>query len=173
MSEVSPDTLLFIGKAIEGSGRFSKDLIVPGNSEIPGLIRDWPDELEPGSLNVLIDKTGFPEEFESKFGQRTEGFDERRFIPEAELHHSQIGNNTLAPKPGEREDKGNAQIWRANLTKIESGQSLQCWVLRRIGSIMPYRLECVAGVKLREILSLPEEAYDSVELIVEGRWRSS
>ena len=82
-------------------------------------------------------------------------------------------SNTLAPKPGEREDKGNAQIWRANLTKIESGQSVQCWVLRRIGSIMPYRLECVAGVKLREILSLPEEAYDSVELIVEGRWRSS
>jgi hypothetical protein len=166
----SSDTLRFVGKTIKGSGCFSKQLHVPGESAIPGLIRDWPEELERGTLNVLIDQNGFPQKFTNTFGSQIGGLDQRQFLPEVELHHSKIGNNTLAPKEGDREDKGNAQIWRAYLTKTESRQTLQCWVLRRIGSNMPFRLECVAGVKIREALNLPEEVNDRVELTIEGEW---
>lgn len=122
------------------------------------------------TLNVLIDDYGFPPEFVDRFGKRVEALDQRQFLPEVELPYDRIGNNTLAPKAGDREDKGNAQIWRAHIKKIESGQVLQCWVLRRIGSNMPSRLECVAGVKIREALNLLEESNDPVEVVVEGRW---
>ena len=168
------DRLRFIGKVIKGAGKFSEEIIVPGNADIPDLIRDWPDELQPGTLNVLIDSSGFPARYVSEFDSaETHHLDTRRFQPEAELPHSKIGNNTLSPKPGERPDKGNAQIWRACLTKIETGISAECWVLRRICSQMPKRLECVAGVKLRDVLSLREEDNDAVELVIEGKWGPS
>jgi len=166
------DRLRFIGKVIKGAGKFSEEIILPGNADIPGLIRDWPDKMQPGTLNVLMETSGFPSRYIEEFGDtETRHLDSRRFKAEVELPHYKIGNNTLSPKIGERPDKGNAQIWRANLTKIESGASVQCWVLRRICSKMPYRLECVAGMKLRDILSLREEDNDSVELVIEGRWQ--
>lgn len=171
MSKNLPDKLEFMGKVIKGSGCFSKQLYVPGETEIPGLIRDWPDEVQSGTLNVLIDDNGWPECYLAKFGKKTEGLDLRQFQPELELHHSKIGNNTLAPREGEREDKGNAQIWRSHLTKIESGVSIQCWVLRRIGSRMPHRLECVAGERIRTVLELPESRNNPVRLVIEGIWK--
>lgn len=171
MSKDLPDRLEFKGKVIKGSGCFSKQLHVPGEQDIPGLIRDWPDEIQPGTLNVLIDDSGWPEDYLAKFGKETNSLDLRQFQPEVELHHNKIGSNTLAPQGGEREDKGNAQIWRSHLTKIESGESVQCWVLRRIGSRMPHRLECVAGEKIRTVLELPEERNDAVRLVIEGIWK--
>jgi hypothetical protein len=171
MSKDFPDRLEFVGKVIKGSGCFSEQLHVPGEKEIPGLICGWPEKVRPGTLNVLIDDNGWPDDYLAKFGKQTEGLDLRRFQPEIELHHSKIGNNTLSPQAGEREDKGNAQIWRSHLTKIESGASIQCWVLRRIGSQMPHRLECVAGEKIRTALGLPEDRNDPVRLVVEGKWQ--
>lgn len=170
MSIAFPDSLEFVGKTIKGSGRFSAELYVPGEKDIPGLICEWPDEIQRGTLNVLIDENGWPEDYLARFGKDTASLDLRQFQPEVELHHSNIGNNTLAPKAGEREDKGNAQIWRSRITKIESGASVRCWVLRRIGSRMPHRLECVAGEKIRKVLDLPEEKNDPVRLVVEGKW---
>lgn len=158
------DELRFIGKVIKGAGKFSEEIILPGNADIPGLIRDWPDKMQPGTLNVLFDSSGFPDRYVSEFGSaETHHLDTRRFQPEVELPHCKIGNNTLSPKNGERPDKGNAQIWRAQLTRFETGMSIQCWVLRRICSRMPKRLECVAGVNLRDVLSLREEDNDLVE----------
>jgi len=38
------------------------------------------------------------------------------------------------------------------------------------GSNLPSRLECVADVKIRQALDLPEGRQDGVDLTIEGRW---
>jgi CTP-dependent riboflavin kinase len=163
------DSMRFVGRVKDGIGQYSI-MMLPGEASIQGLIRDWPEQPQPGSLNVRVDPNGFPARFLKEFGDPSIwNLDTRRFRPEAELSYDVIPNNTLVPRPGQP-DRGRPQIWRAYLTKIESGESIQCWVLRRMHSkVRKDTLECVAGSRLRDALRLEND--DQVELIVEGSWQ--
>jgi hypothetical protein len=163
------ETLNFVGRIRDGVSKFS-GLILPGKGDITVAIRDWPTELAPGSLNVQVESDGFPARFVKEFGDTSNThLDSRRFMPEAELGFDVIPNNTLAPTP-QQPDRGKLQIWRAHLTNIETGKTIQCWVLRRIGSTINQDvLECVSGKHLRAALSL--NSNDRVTLEIEGQWQ--
>lgn len=160
------DYLEFRGVVRKGEGLFSKQLEILGSAEIKAPPTDWPERIEPGTLNVRI--VSFPPEFTQRFGANDlRLLDERLFTPEVELPHHVIRNNTLPPTTA-LPDRGNAQVWRATLESEKNGKKRQCWVLRRIGSGMSGDLECVAGEHLRSTMGLSND--DSVVVTVEGVW---
>lgn len=162
------DFLRFTGRVRDGAGLY-KELELPGQSDLPIDIRDWPETVCPGSLNVQIERDGYPTRFVEEFpDRRVSNLDSRRFEPEAELDFDVIPNNSLTPTE-QLPDRGRPQVWRAKLTKISTGESEQRWVLRRRHSRMREdTFECVAGVRLRDALSV--ETGDQVELVIAGRW---
>jgi len=88
---LNTDKLQFVGKVIKGCGKFS-ELIVPGKADLPVKIRDWPDKIEPGTLNVHIKDSDFPQKYIDEFHSTgTACLDTRRFQPEAELPFDAIG----------------------------------------------------------------------------------
>jgi hypothetical protein len=158
--------LIFQGIVRCGVGQFAKKLVIPGSEEISLSIRDWPERLQPGTLNIRVEV--FPMEYSEKFGQENLKFlDRGKFRPEATLKAEEIKNNTLPPTP-EFPERGRAQIWRAILTKVESGNSETCWVLRRIDSGLCVDLELVSSKRLRDQLVL--EDGDKVVVEMEGTW---
>ena len=121
--------LRFRGVVRKGVGRFAKELTLPGKSKLSKLIRDWPETLQPGTLNIRVG--GFPAEFVENLGRPDiRLLDSRRFSPEAELDWKEIRGNTLRPRAGQP-DRGNAQLWRGTLTNLTTGATR---LLRRIGS---------------------------------------
>jgi CTP-dependent riboflavin kinase len=161
-------TLRFKGVVRTGIGRFSVELTLPRRSRLSVPIRDWPEALQPGTLNVRIDEDGFPSEFLKHFAQaNVRKLDSRRFVPEAELRWDEIAGNTLPPLP-DKPDRGNAQVWRAHLRNLDSGIEKLCWVVRRIGSGLSRDLELVAGERLRDSLGLKDGM--PVEVEMEGSW---
>ena len=162
-----PDLLVFQGIVARGAEKFGEELVVPGSADLPVAIEDWPENLEPGTLNVKI--KDYPPSFLEAFGSNADvkHLDTRRFEPEVELPYDAIENNTLPPTP-DFPDKGRAQIWRAKLGSGGNSEGQLCWVLRRIGSGYANVLECVAGVHLRTTLGV--ENGDVVSLAMEGTW---
>jgi len=158
----------FKGMVCEGIKKFSKQLILPNRDQLSIPIQEWPEIPQPGTLNIKLDDQDFPPEFLKVFGRcDLRALDSRQFAPEAELLWTEIGGNTLPPTR-ERPDRGNAQIWRACVRKVATREERVCWVLRRIGSTLVVHLELVAGVKLRDALSLVDGT--PVEVDVEGKW---
>lgn len=158
----------FSGVVSKGVGRFAAELILPTQERLSFPVRDWPTVPVPGTLNVRIDTSTFPDKFLSVFGGTSlKHLDSRRFAPEAELPWTDIGNNTLPPTINSR-DRGRAQIWRSTIRNVSSDVASLCWVFRRIGSGISNALELVAGVKLRSALGLVDGT--RVEVLMEGRW---
>lgn len=162
------DELVFRGTVSDGAGRFAKELEVPGAGRVSVPIRDWPATLHPGTLNVRIRE--FPGGFAAIFGgESVRLLDSRRFSPEAEIPHDEIGNNTLPPT-ADKPDQGNAQVWRATLRADATQRECVCWVLRRIGSGLSRALECVSGERLRTTIEV--ETGDPVTVVMSGTWRT-
>jgi len=163
------DKLRFVGKVQDGASGFRR-LQLPGCSGDCQLVPDWPEDLYRGSLNVQIDTNGYPKKFVEVFGDtQMRNLDSRKFLPAAELDYDVIPNNSLPPERNRPPDRGRPQIWRATLRNLATGDTALCWVLRRRHSTMRQdTLECVAGVRLRDALTL--ETGDAVELVVEGTW---
>jgi hypothetical protein len=160
------EELEFLGIIKDGSGNFSAELEISGSDKISTEIPDWPKILQPGTLNVRIEK--YPDCYEPEFGQlNVKCLDSRKFQPVAEIPHSDIKNNTLPPTP-EFPDRGRAQIWQAILTKLATEKEAKCWVFRRIGSGMQLDLELVSDHHLRNAMSL--ENGDKVSLKLFGCW---
>lgn len=140
---------------------------MPGKAILSTPIRDWPEMLQAGTLNVRVEG-GFPADFIRNLGRAdVRLLDSRRFTPEAELKWTEIRGNTLPPQPGQP-DRGNAQVWRATLRNVNTGTACPCWAVRRIGSGLSLDLELVAGENLRDRLGLPDGT--PVELELEGEW---
>ena len=122
-------SLMFRGRTVRGVGLYSK-MVIPGRSDLPSAPANWPIRLQPGSLNVLIEE--YPNGFKPPCG-RTEGvyrLDDQSFRCAFFIPGDHIANNELMyqgePSP--------AQVWRAKLDVPDKALSINCWVLRRMGS---------------------------------------
>jgi len=156
--------LEFIGRVHSNTGKFHKEMVIPGRESLSSAPIDWPDCLTPGTLNVGIDEDGFPLAFD-QIGDSAgmNRFDEGQFKPAFVIASEEIAGNTLKPKAGHPR-KGDAQVWRADLLNSSNGKKIRCWMLRRIGSGISSQIELVAEVNLRRELDL----YDGtpVEVII-------
>jgi hypothetical protein len=139
--------LEFIGTVRSNKGTFAQDMIVPGRDDLLVAPADWPLQLEPGTLNIGIDR--FPEGFEDGLKRLDDG----KFRPELVIPQSKIAGNTLKPKR-DNPTRGMAQVWRAELLIIATGQATTCWMLRRIGSSIASQIEVVSQDNLRSRLNL-------------------
>jgi hypothetical protein len=135
------DELVFEGLVVKGHGWFA-DMVVPGREKLAEAPPDWPEVLEPGSLNLKV--LSYPAEFEAHGLRATvTELDRLRFRPVLVIPREAIIGNRLRAEEGQL-SKGVAQVWRARFEC--AGGSLNCWVMRRIGSGYTDRLEVVASV---------------------------
>lgn len=164
---LSMDRLVFLGHVRSGVGRY-KDLVFPSRDLLSQAPPDWPQQLYPGSLNVRIREDGYPPEF-SRLGTLPGvcRLDEKRFQPTFVIPRDRIANNLLGPTP-RHQDGGDAQVWRAQITVVDSGAAESCWLVRRIGSGLSKDLELVSHKFLRLELDLVDGTAVRVE--VKGKW---
>lgn len=148
----------FEGLIKDGIGNFAKNVPLPGRSAIPGAPCGWPEELHPGTLNVAVDH--YPGEFrQHRLDEVVSSLDLGSFKPWFRIPKRLIGNHPRL---------GDAQVWNAELTRTETGESVTCWLLRRIGSGLVNDLELVSDQGLRIALGL--ENADRVLVRVYGGW---
>jgi len=161
------DKVYFEGTVISGISKYS-ELEFPDKTKIKEAPDDWPQHLVKGSLNICIDEDGYPEEFSNLGHQNdTSILDKTQFQPEFIIPGNLIKNNKLVPSQ-ECHNRGNAQVWRATLTKKCSGDSTNCWVVRRFGSTIYRDLEIVSDIHLRNHFKL--ENGDRVIVLMFGQW---
>lgn len=160
------DELYFTGIVISGCGQYS-ELEFPDKSKINGAPGDWPHSLFKGSLNIRINRDGYPVEF-SRLGYRNVlVLDEIGFQPEFIIPGQLIKNNKLLPTP-EFLSRGSAQIWRAVLINKNSEEYFNCWVVRRFGSGLSQDIELVSDYYLREKVKVKDG--NNVVVCIFGKW---
>jgi hypothetical protein len=149
--------LEFIGAVRSNKGEFSRDMVVPGRKGLVLAPADWPLKLAPGTLNIAVNKDGFPEGFEEiGTGDGLNKFDEGKFRPEFAIPPWRIAGNTLQPTPDQLM-RGAAQVWRAELQVISTDRVAKCWMLRRLGSGIVSQIELVAREHLRSRFDLCDD----------------
>jgi len=141
-------------------------LRVPGRLDISYATGDWPETLAPGTLNFKYQE--LPPALATRGWTDIRELDRRQFAALFEIPQDEIVGNTLRPGSAGGE-KGRAQVWRARL-ETDNG-SIDCWVLRRIGSGYSDVLELVSAIRIRDALSLTEDRRWPATLHVQGSWR--
>lgn len=148
--------LTFAGTVRSNKGLFHQEMVVPGRDALSAAPDDWPSQLAPGTLNIAINSDGFPLEFDQiGTGDRVKRFDAGTFVPAFVIGQREIAGNTLKPSAS-LPNRGTAQVWRAELTNLSTGEATKCWMLRRIGSTIASQIELVAAVHLRRELKLSD-----------------
>ena len=161
-------TLIFQGTVNTGIGKHV-NLVIPGRNTLADAPADWPEILQPGSLNILIHNNGYPAEFaQLQPDKKVKNLDSKRFVPAFTIPHDQMQNNLLKPC-AEMPDKGTAQVWRATLRLEANSVSHTAWVHRRLGSGIGRQLELVSDIHLRNALSLE----DGMEITVELQYKEN
>lgn len=157
-------SLVFGGVVTSGIGAHHK-LFVPGRLLLPSAPRDWPEVLQPGSLNVRIAE--YPKGF-AQHGLRNSvrELDKSAFAPAFKIERERLIGNTLHPTP-RMPRGGEAQVWRSRLSIEKLQLEIDCWVLRRLGSRVDEQLEIVHRDKLRD-LGLEDDL--RVEVTIFGAW---
>jgi len=146
--------LEFIGTVRSNEGKFSQEMVIPGRGSLVLSPADWPAELVPGTLNIAVNVDGFPKDCEQiGEGDALKRFDKGEFRPALAIPPWRIAGNTLQPTPDEPL-RGSAQVWRARLEVISTGQVATCWMVRRLGSDIVSEIELVAEEHLRTVLDL-------------------
>jgi hypothetical protein len=158
-------TIRFLGTVSSGVGRHC-EMTIPGRRALPNAPEDWPVELCPGSLNILIDV--YPEGFTQPVGRSGGAYqlDEGSFEPAFIIPGDLITGNELIQE-GRPAD---AQVWRARLQIADRAETVPCWVLRRIGSNVGKGkcgnvLEIVAEEHLRKRHHLQDGERVTLELV--------
>src|SRR6266404_1919559 len=142
--------LEFIG-TLQANKR-TQEIVIPGRDDLFLKPEDWPRQLAPGLLNVEVNS--FPEGFdEVGKGDGLEKLDEGKFRAALAIPQRLIAGNPVKPDP-DHPTRGFAQVWRAELQVIATGQAGTCWMFRIIDSDMPSQLELVAEDHLRSRLNL-------------------
>jgi hypothetical protein len=149
---ISMRKLEFVGTVRTNTDHFSKTMTLPGRDDLLVVPSDWPMELVPGTLNVEIHD--FPEGFdEIGEGDGLEKLDKSEFRAALIIPQRKIVGNTLN-STSEEPTKGFAQVWRAELQVVDTGQATKCWMMRRIGSDNARQLELVSDEHLCRRLNL-------------------
>jgi len=167
------DELIFHGYVAPGMGKHN-ELGIPGRLLISATApTDWPERLQPGSLNIRLFADRIPREFSAHgLPPTVTSLDAGRFQPEFEIPQARIANNTIAPDRVRGPRGGDAQVWRAFLS--DEGRALdipQAWVLRRFGSQVGEQLELVSGSRLRDTPGIENDRVVAVRIL--GRWQTS
>ena len=153
-------SLRFEGRIVGGMGLYS-NMEIPGRGKLSNAPAGWPDVLQPGSLNVFIEI--YPEGFRPPVG-RSEGayrLDNQNLPCAFMIPGDQITQNKLIYQGG----PSPAQVWRARIEVLDKGLSIDCWVLRRLGSNAGYNnqggnvLEIVSDKHLRTEYGLEEDGH--------------
>ena len=156
-------TLTFRGRIGTGVGRHV-ELGIPGRTEFDVAPGDWPENLQPGSLNVRIDDNEYPPELLAhKPFNGVPTLDSGLFQPAFVIPQDRMTNNKLTPLP-DMPQRGSAQVWRATLVVGHLSAPYSAWVLRRFGSRVGPQLELVSDVHLRDTLSLKDGMEATVAL---------
>jgi len=130
------------------------ELGIPGRRILVAAPLDWPDQLQPGSLNIGIHEDGYPRELtDNPNFSGVKLFDQGLFPPAFLILRDDMRNNKLRARL-EMPDRGTAQVWRAVLCVEGVTDPYPAWVLRRLGSRVGEQLELVSDVHLKDTLSL-------------------
>ena len=144
--------LTFEGVTTRGRGLFSKQIKLPGRSQIIPIPPKWPEIVHRGTFNIRI--TNIPDGFESLGeGNGTGRFDSGNFAPAFKFPAELIEGNTLSPT-NESPLRGLGQAWEAHL-HLPSGKTHECWMFRRFGSQMAKYIELVSSLGIRDTYSIP------------------
>jgi|GEM_PF-428910 len=146
--------LEFIGTVRSNEGRFSQKIVIPGRDDLFLAPKDWPMRLSPGTVNIQVNDDGFPEGFDEIVkGVGLKKLDGGKFRPAFVIPQRLIAGNPVNPDP-DQPTRGFAQVWRAELQVIGTGQEATCWMYRIVDSDMLSQLELVAEDHLRNRLNL-------------------
>ncbi len=155
----------FRGRVRSGMGKHSK-MVVPGRTAISSAPTDWPESFFPGSLNIGLSQNGYPDGFRSPElgGSGVSHLDAGNPRPAFVLPSDQIKKNGLKPTR-DKPERGTGQFWRVVLTNVSTGETLRCWLFRRIGSTINSQLELIATCPIRDELSLADGTDVYVDLV--------
>jgi hypothetical protein len=129
-------------------------MVIPGRKSLVLAPDDWPAKLAPGTLNIAIHDDGFPKDFDTLGkGDGLKKLDDGNFRSELAIPPWRIAGNTLQPTPDEPL-RGSAQLWRAELEVVSTGEIATCWMLRRLGSDIVSQIELMSEEHLRRRLNL-------------------
>lgn len=149
-------TLEFFGTVRGDKGTFSQEMVIPGRDDLIVVPEDWPDRLVPGTLNIEIDD--FPKDFDGiGEGDGLQKLDKGKFRAALIIPQRKIAGNTIKPTP-DHPVRGFAQVWRADLHVLATGQTTKCWMFRIIESNIVSQIELVADQHLRTLLNLGDGA---------------
>jgi hypothetical protein len=150
--------LEFIGTVRSNGDGICEKITLPGRDELIVAMADWPTKLAPGTLSIQVNKDGFPESFE-EIGQSVglKKLDVAKFRAALVIPRRLIAGNPTKPDP-DHPTRGFAQVWRAELRVIATGQAATCWMFRIIDFDLPLQLELVAEENLRNNLNLCDGA---------------
>jgi len=99
-------------------------LTIPGRDHLFLKPEDWPTQLAPGSVN--IDVGSFPQGFaEIGEGDGLARLDAGKFRPALVIPQRKIVGSTLTPA-ADNPTRGFAEVWRADLHVIGTGQEATC-----------------------------------------------
>lgn len=155
-------TLTFQCVVQGGEGRFSR-LVFPGKNDVANAPADWPELVQPGSLNCRV--VEFPHEFDAVAGagDRIQKLDKAggTFPPVFAIPREDIQNNSVAPRhPGHDPRMGIAQAWRCAVRNEDTGEEFTAWHVRRVDGTYPKFhgvIELVADRKLRDAHALHDD----------------
>lgn len=71
------------------------------------------------------------------------------FKPAFRISGAHIRGNTIMPNQ-DWPEKGDAQVWRSTLETNDPPRTIDCWMLRRLGSVLRSVIELVHHENLRE-----------------------
>jgi hypothetical protein len=147
-------TLEFMGILRRDKDNSSQEIVVPGREELIIAPTDWPKQLAPGSLKIEV--RAFPEGFANiGEGDGMKRLDAGNSRPELVIPKRKIAGNTLEPD-AEHPTRGFAQVWRAEIQAIASGEVTTCWMLRIIGTEFVAQLQLVVEGGVLNRLGLSE-----------------
>lgn len=147
----------FEGKVCGGAGLFAKENKIPSPiNELSGL-GEWPDTFEPGTFNIQVAASKWPEIHGLDFPSRGVSCLDRSsiFPPALYLDHSNIPNNTLNPN-NRGEFGGDLQFWRALIQLEGISENVYCYMLRRVKSGYRDKVELVSNIKIRSTYNLSD-----------------
>ena len=134
--------LKFIGKVQANN----QELVIPGRDDLLLKPDDWPQQLAPA---VIIEVSSFPEGLaEIGEGEGLAKLDQGKFRPALVIPQRKLIGSTLMPDT-DHPTRGFAEVWRADLHVVGTGQEATCWALWIIGSDATRILRLVAQKALR------------------------